>query len=51
MPDNFLLWIVTIIYAGQAGVSVWQGQAPQAVIIGGYVVANLGLIGRCDNQK
>lgn len=39
-----LLWIVTALYAGQAGVSLWQGQTPHAVIVGGYVLANIGLI-------
>lgn len=44
MGGTVLLWLVTLLYAGQAAVSLWKGQVPHAVIIGGYVIANLGLI-------
>lgn len=39
-----LLWIITLLYVGQVVVSLYHGHNPQALIIGGYVVANLGLI-------
>lgn len=44
MSNTALLWIVTLLYIGQAGVSLWHGQPAAAVIVGGYVIANLGLI-------
>lgn len=44
MTGTVLLWIVTALYAGQAGVSAWRGEWAHAVIVGGYTVANLGLI-------
>ena len=44
MTSTFLLWIVTLLYAGQVGVSIWYGQSAHAMIVGGYVIANLGLI-------
>lgn len=39
-----LLWMVTGLYLIQCGVSVHNGQHPQAMILIGYVVANVGLI-------
>ncbi|MCH8113316.1 MAG: hypothetical protein IH905_15410 [Proteobacteria bacterium] len=44
MTNTALLWIVTALYAGQVGVSIWYGQSAHAVIVGGYTIANLGLI-------
>lgn len=35
---------MTALYAGQAGLSAWRGEYAQAVIVGGYTIANLGLI-------
>lgn len=35
---------VTLVYCGQVAVSLYQGQYPQAAIVGGYTIANLGLI-------
>ena len=44
MTSQIALWIVSALYLWTAVVAVWHGQWPQAVIVGGYVVANLGLI-------
>ena len=44
MNGAWLLWLVTALYAGQAIVSAVNGQPAHAVIVGGYVIANLGLI-------
>jgi hypothetical protein len=41
---NALIWIVTAIYATQAGIFGWQGNGPGAVVFAGYAVANIGLI-------
>lgn len=40
----WLLIVVTALYAGQVGQSIWQGQYSTALIVAGYVVANVGLI-------
>ena len=42
--DTILLWIVTILYTGQAAVSVYNGQLYHAMIVFGYAFANVGLI-------
>jgi hypothetical protein len=42
--SNILLWLVTALYAGQVGVALWNKEMPQAMILGGYVFANIGLI-------
>ena len=44
MAPTAILWIVTALYAAQAAVCVAKSQAPQALILAGYTVANLGLI-------
>lgn len=44
MSSTILLWIVTGLFTCQAVVSLWNGQLPQAMIVSGYVLANLGLI-------
>lgn len=44
MSGALLLWLVTALYAGQALVWTWNGQYAQALIVGGYALANLGLI-------
>ena len=41
---NPALWIVTALYVWQAGACMHNGQYPQSMIVGGYVIANLGLI-------
>lgn len=43
MSHSALLWIVTLLYAGQVIVSLIHKQPAQALIVGGYVVANIGL--------
>lgn len=35
---------VTALYAWQCAALLWRGDAPHAVLVGGYVVANIGLI-------
>lgn len=42
--SNLPMWLVTALYAVQAGMALYNGQSPQALLISGYVVANLGLI-------
>jgi hypothetical protein len=37
------IWVVTAIYAVQAGICMAAGQHAQTVILIGYVVANIGL--------
>ncbi|MEX2450932.1 MAG: hypothetical protein WD407_08770 [Rhodospirillales bacterium] len=44
MQWPWLLVVVTVLYAGQVVQSAWQGQYAQAVIVVGYVIANVGLI-------
>ena len=44
MSSTILIWIVTVLYAGQVVVSSWNGQYPQAMMVGGYAMANIGLI-------
>lgn len=43
MSNTALLWIVTAIYFGQAIICLVNKQPAQALIVGGYVVANIGL--------
>ena len=38
------LWIVTLLYAGQGAIWIRAGQFGDALIVGGYVIANVGLI-------
>lgn len=38
------LWAVTALYLLQALLAVRDGQPAQATILGGYTIANLGLI-------
>lgn len=40
----WLLILVTALYVGQAAIYAWQGHGAQATVIGGYVIANIGLI-------
>lgn len=44
MDSTLLLWVVTGLYAVQAGMSITSGHIPQGIMVTGYVVANLGLI-------
>lgn len=44
MTATALLWIVTVLYAGQVAVALWHGRPAHALIVGGYTLANLGLI-------
>jgi hypothetical protein len=44
MQLPWLLILVTALYAGQVVQSLWQGQHATALIVAGYVVANVGLI-------
>lgn len=44
MSGAVLLWIVTVLYAGQIVVALCKGLPAHAVIVGGYVIANPGLI-------
>ena len=39
-----LFWAVTIVYLIQAAILFWTNDRPQALIIAGYALANLGLI-------
>lgn len=41
---NLLLWAVTAAYAVQSVLYAWNGQYPLALVVGGYTVANCGLI-------
>lgn len=38
------LWVVTALYAWQGAVWLRAGQYPDALIVAGYVIANMGLI-------
>lgn len=38
------LWIVTLLYAGQGAIWIRAGQYSDALIVSGYVIANVGLI-------
>ena len=38
------LWMVTALYVEQGVVCVFRLQGPQAMILAGYVLANVGLI-------
>ena len=42
--NNALLWIVTLLYAGQSAIWIRAGQYADALIVTGYVIANVGLI-------
>jgi hypothetical protein len=44
MSQSALLWIVTLLYAGQAAIWIRAGKLSDALILGGYVIANVGLI-------
>lgn len=39
-----LLWAVTVLYAGQGIIWICSRNYPLAAVMGGYVLANLGLI-------
>lgn len=38
------LWIATALYLAQVAICVAANQYPQAIVMTGYTVANLGLI-------
>jgi hypothetical protein len=38
------LWIVTLLYAGQAAIFVAQGKLALGLVLVGYSIANVGLI-------
>ena len=42
--NSFCLWVVTVLYAGQGLIWVRAGHYSEALIVCGYVVANVGLI-------
>jgi hypothetical protein len=42
--NTLCLWTVTALYGAQAGISLVAGKPASALIMGGYVLANLGLI-------
>ena len=42
--NTTLLWAVTLAYAGQAGIAAYGKNYAGAVILIGYVIANIGLI-------
>lgn len=42
--DTFIIWLVTVLYIGQACINVYNGNNPQGLILAGYCIANLGLI-------
>lgn len=44
--NTICLWIVTLLYAGQGAIWIREGQYADALIVSGYVVANVGLIVR-----
>jgi uncharacterized MnhB-related membrane protein len=41
---TLLIWVVTVLYVGQAIVSIWYGQYAHTIIFTGYAAANIGLI-------
>lgn len=41
---GWLLWTVTGLYGLAAASALREGHAPQAAMLAGYVIANLGLI-------
>jgi hypothetical protein len=42
--NTILIWIVTVIYVGQA-ILMWRdGNFPNVIVFGGYAAANVGLI-------
>ena len=42
--NSICLWIVTLLYASQGAIWIRAGQYADALIVSGYVVANVGLI-------
>ncbi|WP_291295856.1 hypothetical protein [Elioraea sp.] len=38
------LWLVTALYLAQAIIEAARGNAPAAMILAGYIIANTGLI-------
>lgn len=46
MSNTFLLWIVTILYASQGALWIRAGKLSDALIVCGYVIANVGLIAK-----
>lgn len=44
MTSPWLIWIVTFLYAGEAGRLLMKGNYDFALILCGYVIANIGLI-------
>lgn len=43
------LWAVTALYGSQIAIAAVRGDGPTVAIIGGYVIANLGLIWSMQN--
>lgn len=44
MNGTVMLWLVTLLYGAQAAQYLFDGRAPLALVVVGYVIANLGLI-------
>lgn len=42
--STILIWLVSALYAGQVVVCLWNHQWAQALLLFGYVLANVGLI-------
>jgi hypothetical protein len=42
--NSSALWIVTALYGVQAAICFRSREFPQVAMLGGYVIANLGLI-------
>lgn len=46
---NLALWVATGLYVVQTIAFLWTGNKPQAVMMGAYAVANLGIIWSLPN--
>lgn len=44
--NTLCLWLVTLLYAVQGAIWIRAGQYADALIVSGYVIANVGLIVR-----
>lgn len=41
---NAFIYGATVLYVGQGALYYWNGNTAQAVVMAGYVLANIGLI-------
>jgi hypothetical protein len=42
--NQWLVWIVTVLYIGQSVLTLCQGRPALALVWGAYALANIGLI-------